>query len=57
MFALLLLLSVGPHAALAEVIAELVISAAIVGGGGGGRLVRTLSSMLGGRPQRAPAPA
>jgi hypothetical protein len=57
MFALLLLLWLGPHAALAELIAELVISAAIVGGGGGGRLVRTLSSMLGRQPRRAPAPA
>ena len=42
MLAIVLYLLIGPRAALAELLAELLICAGLLGGGGGGRLIRVL---------------
>jgi hypothetical protein len=46
MLAILLFLLLGPHAALAELMAELLLGVAVIGGGGGKRARRTLSRFL-----------
>ena len=53
MLAILLYLLFGPRAALAELLAELMICAALLGGGGGGRLIRVLRTVQ----PRMPRPA
>jgi hypothetical protein len=46
MLALVLYISLGPRTALAEIMVEFVIGAAILGGGGGKRLTRSLRLFL-----------
>jgi hypothetical protein len=46
MLALLLYISLGPRTALAEIMVEFVIGAAVVGGGGGKRLKRSARLFL-----------
>jgi hypothetical protein len=53
LLALILYLTLGPHAALAEITAEAVLGLGIAGGGGGRRLVTVLRAGL----RRRPAPA
>jgi hypothetical protein len=55
--ALLLYLSLGPHAALIELMAELSLCLALIGGGGGTRVRRTLRAFLARLRRRRPATA
>ena len=57
MLALLLYLSLGPHAALIELMAELSLCLALIGGGGGTRVRRTLRAFLARLRRRRPATA